>query len=265
MKESKIKETKKLKLIIILVLIFSISIITIGIIGIISSRYKKMEKENNEERSEVLEVNSQSEENNSIEVVVPAKKEITDWRLRLVNKENPLPKDYKIELSNIDKTRQFDKRAIGELNNMLKDMKARGVQNVWVQSAYRSVEYQQNLYDKSINKYLKQGKSIEEAEALTLEYLNKPRESEHNLGLAVDFNNVDERFENTKAYEWLNKNAEDYGFILRYPEDKANITGIEYEPWHWRYVGKENAVQMNDLNMCLEEYIEYLEYGDSII
>ena len=265
MKESKIKETKKLKLIIILVLIFSISIITIGIIGIISSRYKKLEKENNEERSEVLEVNSQSEENNSIEVVVPAKKEITDWKLILVNKDNPLPQDYQIELSYIDRTRQFDKRAIGELNNMLKDMKARGVQNVWVQSAYRSVEYQQNLYDKSINKYLKQGKSIEEAEELTLEYLNKPRESEHNLGLAVDFNNVDEGFENTKAYEWLNKNAEDYGFILRYPEDKANITGIEYEPWHWRYVGKENAVQMNDLNMCLEEYIEYLEYGDSNI
>ena len=81
----------------------------------------------------------------------------------------------------------------------------------------------------------------------------------------VDFIDVDEGLENTKAYEWLNKNAEDYGFILRYPEDKANITGIEYEPWHWRYVGKENAVQMNDLNMCLEEYIEYLEYGDSII
>lgn len=264
MKENKenkrIIENKRFKIIAICVLVFSIIIITIGIVRIISLKNKK-----NGKASEEMIINSQSEENNTIEVVVPAKKEITDWKLILVNKDNPLPQDYQIELSYIDRTRQFDKRAIGELNNMLKDMKARGVQNVWVQSAYRSVEYQQNLYDKSINKYLKQGKSTKEAEELTLEYLNKPRESEHNLGLAVDFNNVDEGFENTKAYEWLNKNAEDYGFILRYPEDKANITGIEYEPWHWRYVGKENAVQMNDLNMCLEEYIEYLEYGDSII
>ena len=252
-------ENKRFKIIAICVLVFSIIIITIGIVRIISSKNKKISKE-----SEETTINTQAEENNTIEVVLPVKKEITDWRLTLVNKENPLPEDYKIELSNIDKTRQFDKRAIGELNTMLKDMKAQGIQNIWVQSAYRSVEYQQNLYNNSINKYLKQGKTTKEAEELTLEYLNKPGESEHNLGLAVDFNNVDEGFENTKAYEWLNQNAENYGFILRYPEEKANITGIEYEPWHWRYVGKENAVRMNNLNMCLEEYIEYLETGNSL-
>lgn len=234
----KIIGNKRLKIIIIVLIIIS----TIGIFGIISSRNKDVSKENN-----------------TIEVGLPIKKEISDWRLKLVNKENPLPQDYEIELSNIDEIRQFDKRAIGELKKMLEDMNLQGVQNIWVQSAYRSIEYQQVLYNNSINKYLNQGKSSSEAEELTLEYINKPGESEHNLGLAVDFNDVDEGFEHTKAYEWLKENAKNYGFVLRYPEEKSNITLIEYEPWHWRYVGKENAIKMNDLNMCLEEYIEYLE------
>lgn len=92
-----------------------------------------------------------------------------------------------------------------------------------------------------------------------MQYINKPGASDHNLGLAVDFNNVDNDFENSKAYKWLSENAEDYGFILRYPKDKVSITGIEYESWHWRYVGKEHAKKMNELDMCLEEYVDYLK------
>lgn len=88
--------------------------------------------------------------------------------------------------------------------------------------------------------------------------INKPECSDHNLGLAVDFNYVKEDFENTKAFKWLTKNAENYGFILRYPKGKEYITKVDYEPWHWRYVGEENAKKMNELNMCLEEYVEYL-------
>ena len=91
------------------------------------------------------------------------------------------------------------------------------------------------------------------------EYINKPGSSDHNLGLAVDFNNVDNNFEDLKAFKWLQKNAENYGFILRYPKDKEDITKISYESWHWRYVGEEHAKKMNELKMCLEEYIEYLQ------
>ena len=76
------------------------------------------------------------------------------------------------------------------------------------------------------------------------------------MGLAVDFNEVTEGFANTKAYKWLLKNAENYGFILRYPKEKEDITGVIYEPWHWRYVGKENAIEMNEKNMCLEEFVD---------
>ena len=184
---------------------------------------------------------------------------LDDWRLTLVNSENELPKDYKIELANIDKKRQFDKRAINKLFEMQKDMKEDGIFNVWVQSSYRSINYQQELFEEKINKYLLQGKTKEEAERLTLQIINKPGTSEHNLGLAVDFNYVDYSFDETKGFKWLQKNAEKYGFILRYRKDKKDITKVNYEPWHWRYVGIEHAKKINELDMCLEEYIEYLK------
>lgn len=189
----------------------------------------------------------------------PVKKEITEWNLRLANFENVLPEDFTVEVANIDETRQFDARAITYLNQMINDMKKDGVKDIWVQSAYRSVERQKELYDNSVNKYLKQGKSQEEAERLTDEYINKPGSSDHNLGLAVDFNYVNNEFEETKAFTWLKKHAENYGFILRYPSDKEDITKIAYESWHWRYVGEDHAKKMNELNMCLEEYVEYLQ------
>lgn len=180
---------------------------------------------------------------------------LDDWQIRLVNRENPLPDDFTVELENLDASRKFDKRAIEPLKQMICDMRDQGIKNIWAQSTYRSIEYQKGLYEKSINKYLKQGKSQEEAQKLTDEYINRPGTSEHHLGLAVDFNNVDEGFENTKAYEWLLENASDYGFILRYPKEKEDITGIEYEPWHWRYVGPEHAKKMKEQNLCLEEYV----------
>ncbi len=180
---------------------------------------------------------------------------LDDWQIRLVNRENPLPDDFTVELENLDASRKFDKRAIEPLKQMIFDMRDQGIKNIWAQSTYRSIEYQKGLYEKSINKYLKQGKSQEEAQKLTDEYINRPGTSEHHLGLAVDFNNVDEGFENTKAYKWLLENASDYGFILRYPKEKEDITGIEYEPWHWRYVGLEHAKKMKEQNLCLEEYV----------
>ena len=180
---------------------------------------------------------------------------LNDWQIRLVNRDNPLPDDFTVELENLDASRKFDKRAIEQLKQMICDMRDQGIKNIWAQSTYRSIEYQKGLYEKSINKYLEQGKTQEEAEKLTDEYINKPGTSEHHLGLAVDFNNVDEGFENTKAYAWLLENASDYGFVLRYPKEKEDITGIEYEPWHWRYVGQEHAKKMKEQNLCLEEYV----------
>ena len=191
------------------------------------------------------------------------KKEITDWNLRLANYENILPEDFEVEVVEIADDRMFDARAINDLKKMINDMIKDGIENIWVQSAYRSVERQKELYDNSVQKYLNQGKTQEEAEKLTDEYINKPGASDHNLGLAVDFNNVDNNFEDLDGFRWLKENAENYGFILRYPKHKEDITKIAYESWHWRFVGQEHAKKMNELDMCLEEYIEYLQNKDT--
>ena len=106
--------------------------------------------------------------------------------------------------------------------------------------------------------YKNQGKKQEEAERLAQTVVQRPEMSEHNLALAADFNTVTNEFEKTKAFEWLQKNAADYGFVWRYPKDKQDITGIVYESWHWRYVGKEHAKVMKEKGYCLEEYIDYL-------
>lgn len=181
-----------------------------------------------------------------------------EWNLTLVNSENELSKDYKITLESIDEYREFDSRAIRYLKNMLNDIRKDGIENIWIQSAYRRIEDQTKIYNNKIQEYKNKGKTDEEAKRLTEEIVNKPGCSDHNLGLAVDLNYVDGSFENTKAYEWLMQNAENYGFILRYPKEKENITKVKYEPWHWRFVGIEHAKKINKLEMCLEEYVEYL-------
>lgn len=189
----------------------------------------------------------------------PTKTNKQDWRLILVNHEHSLPENFKVELANIDSSRQFDKRAIDELKGMLLAAKKAKIGDLWAQSAYRSVERQEELFTNKVNQYKKLGKTQEEAEMLTRQFINESNTSEHNLGLAVDFNYVNNDFEKTKVFTWLTENAEKYGFILRYRKDKEEITGVAYEPWHWRYVGVEHAEAINELDMCLEEYVQYLE------
>ena len=238
---------------IVIVVILLILIITILLIcKLIIQKNNSIKKENN------LAINIQTQ-NNATEVFSNiAKSGQMDWKIRLVNKENPLPEDFEVELENIDGTRKFDKRAIEPLKQMLKDIKKQGITNVWVQSAYRSVKEQEKVYNDKVRFYQNQGKTLEEAKALTEKVINKPGCSDHNLGLAVDFNYVNSSFEKTNAFKWLKENAENYGFVLRYPKEKESITKVNYEPWHWRYVGEENAKKMNELNYCLEEYVEFL-------
>lgn len=180
------------------------------------------------------------------------------WNLTLVNFENKLSDNYELKLEKIDEYRKFDSRAIKYLNELLNDIRKDGINDLWVQSSYRSIEEQTQVYNAKVQEYIRQGKSKEEAKILTEEVINRPGYSEHNLGLAVDFNYVKSNFETTKAYKWLENNAENYGFILRYPKGKEEITKVNYEPWHWRYVGKEHAQKINKFNLCLEEYIEFL-------
>lgn len=124
-------------------------------------------------------------------------------------------------------------------------------------SGYRSYSTQKRLYNEFFNEYLNQGYSEEEAHNLTSKRRNPAGSSEHNIGICMDIicASSSANFQNTKAYAWLDENAHNYGFILRYPEDKVSITGVKYEPWHWRYVGVENAVKIKNAGVCLEEFL----------
>lgn len=234
------------------ILIIGIIILICIIIKFIIPKKKTNSNTNTIEVAKISKTNIQEKDTTT-------SKEQLDWKLTLVNQSNKLPENYEMKLLSIDEYRKFDSRAIKYLQDMIEDMREDGVRNIWVQSSYRSVEEQTTVYNNKIQYYKEQGKTEKEAKRLTEQVINKPGYSEHNLGLAVDFNYVNGTFEETKAFAWLKEKAEKYGFILRYPKEKENITKVTYEPWHWRYVGKENAKKINELGMCLEEYVEYIK------
>ncbi|HHY82863.1 MAG TPA: M15 family metallopeptidase [Clostridiales bacterium] len=185
------------------------------------------------------------------------------WNLVLVNSKNPLPSNYSVNLETVQNNHQVDSRIAEYVRNMINDAEHDGVQ-LLICSSYRSVARQQELFDQQVDKYISAGKSYDEALAETVFGLAMPGHSEHNTGLALDivtpdYQILDSGFENTKAFEWLDKNAHKYGFILRYPKDKTDITGIKYEPWHYRYVGSEHAAAIKEKGFCLEEYLEQLQ------
>ena len=189
---------------------------------------------------------------------------LQQWNLKLVNKDNSVNRDYVPELEEIDDGVMFDKRAISYLKDMINAMYKENITNVWVASAYRTYDRQEELFNNKVQYYKNEGNDQEEAEKLAQMLVQRPEMSEHNLGLAADFNKVDNDFEDTKAFAWLQENAQDYGFILRYPKDKQDITGISYESWHWRYVGAEHAKVIKEKGFCLEEYIEYLKGTEEV-
>ncbi|HPD00774.1 MAG TPA: M15 family metallopeptidase [Acetivibrio sp.] len=184
---------------------------------------------------------------------------IDDWRLILVNADNPLPDDYTFELSSLDETRKFDSRAIDELKMLVERCRRETGGSIWAQSTYRDRNSQKTVFEQKVREYINSGKSREEAEELTATSISRPGTSEHETGLAVDFNYAKTSFENTSVFKWLMEHAHEYGFILRYPDGKQSITKVKYEPWHFRYVGKEHAQVIKSKEFCLEEYIDYLK------
>lgn len=167
----------------------------------------------------------------------------------LVNKWNPLPDDYQVELvkyGNLD----IAAEAHDALVAMVDQIKSLGYYKVT--SIHRSVQTQQNIWDRYYNNYLAVGCSKAEAEKLTGQQVAVPGTSEHHLGYAVDIDGV------KPVHNWLAEHSWEYGFIVRFPEDKTEVTGITYEPWHYRYVGKELAKEIFESGLCLEEYLDML-------
>lgn len=179
-----------------------------------------------------------------------------DWTLILVNKDNPIPDNYEITFTELSNGQKVDSRIYPDLQAMFDAARAAGLQ-LFVREGYRTQEEQQQIMDDRIQKYVKEGNTQAEAKKLAEEYVAVPGTSEHQLGLSVDINPEDSSQEaKDKVYSWLAANAYKYGFIKRYPSDKVDITGISNEPWHYRYVGKTAAAEMQEKGLCLEEYLE---------
>lgn len=185
------------------------------------------------------------------------------WKLTLVNAGHPMETGYVPPLSTVEGfEEQFDSRAIEPLQEMLRAMESYGLSPV-VCSAYRTWENQEDLFRNRVQRFLDEGVSPEEAETLAAGRVARPGTSEHQLGLAADIVSAEyqllvEEQENTPEQQWLLAHCAEYGFILRYPREKTSLTGIDYEPWHYRYVGEEVAEEITEKGLCLEEYLEQL-------
>lgn len=195
---------------------------------------------------------------------------ITTENLLLANKSNPLGKNYEpgnlvaLECPTTRSGLKLQNDAAVALYAMMLEMEAAGITETYVTSAYRDYAYQYKTYWGYVEKEkIKDGYiTQEEAERRASEYSARPGESEHQTGLCFDFitesmaGNLNVAFEKTEAFAWLKTNAYKYGFIIRYPKDKVDITGYQYEPWHYRFVGRQAASEIYFSGVCLEEYLE---------
>lgn len=188
---------------------------------------------------------------------------ITDWNLILINKENKIPENYQVELQTVEDKHKVDSRIAGALTQMLADARKSGLQP-YICSSYRTNNVQETLFYEKVKEYTKLGYEKQEAERNASYWVTLPRTSEHEIGLSVDivsknYQILNQTQESTDVQKWLMENCDKYGFVLRYPTYKKEITKINYEPWHYRYVGVENAKFMKEKDYCLEEYIDYLK------
>lgn len=183
------------------------------------------------------------------------------WYLMLVNRDYILPDDYTVKTAKtvIDVYGGYDRgyldyRVAPHFIEMYNAALEDGLK-LSPLSGYRSVERQKNNFENLIRDYMNKGYSKAQATVLASEIILPPSTSEHNAGLAMDILSLEVSFENSDEFAWLQEHAADYGFILRYPKDKQDITKITYEPWHWRYVGVKAAKEMKASGECLEEYL----------
>lgn len=184
-----------------------------------------------------------------------------DWKLVLINKQHPIPDDYEFSLGNIKTikgTMKCDERIIDELLSMMQAAKKDGI-TLAICSPYRDLNYQEILFNRKIEAYMRKGMSYMDAYMISSKAVTVPGASEHQIGLAIDivsdeYVTLDEGFAETEAGKWLAEHSCEYGFILRYPSGKEHITSIEFEPWHFRYVGKDAAMVITEEGITLEEF-----------
>jgi len=188
-----------------------------------------------------------------------------DWRLMLVNPDNVLPEGWSTDLSMTKYGYEVDSRIVEDVTSLIEGAASDGVKLI-ICYGYRTLEQSQQLFEKQLKKQLSYGLSEEAALAEAKRWVAPPGTSDHHTGLALDIVTPEHQvlnhaFFNTPAGQWMAEHSWEYGFVVRFPEDKQDITGITYEPWHLRFVGKEHAAEMHKNNECLEEYVARL-YGN---
>lgn len=199
-----------------------------------------------------------------LNIIKPQENKTTDkeaWNLVLVNSTHYMEDGYEPNLAEVENNYYVDYRIVEELQEMLAAGRAEGL-DFWICSAYRTMEKQTELFENQMQSLIEEkGMSSEEAYAAAGSSVAYPGTSEHQIGLAVDivardYQLLDEAQAETAEAEWLKEHCWEYGFILRYPLDKTEKTGIIFEPWHYRYVGKEVAKEIMEQGICLEEYLQ---------
>ncbi|MBQ6877411.1 MAG: M15 family metallopeptidase [Oscillospiraceae bacterium] len=215
----------------------------------------------------VVPESSSSEEvhsSESKEQIVPTPRDKS--LLILVNPWNYIPEDYSVALETVQGKYKLDAKAAESARNLVAAAAEAGF-NMQLCSAYRTVEKSAELYRNKVNQYLGYGYSEEDAKIEAAKWVAPPGTSEHHTGLAMDlvssdywnyYSDLEHDYEKFDSFKWLYEHCDEFGFILRYPKDKQDITGITYEPWHYRYVGIEAATYIMEHKICLEEYLEII-------
>ena len=199
----------------------------------------------------------------------PVQPEPLPWNLTLVNPDHPISEDFQApELTELINDQSFDTRAYPYLQEMMDDARAEGYRPL-ICSSFRTWEDQTWLFDRKVKSCIELGMAPSQAQTEAAIWVAKPGTSEHQLGLAVDivsmqYQVLDDAQADTPLQQWLMAHCWEYGFILRYPQDKTEITKIGFEPWHYRYVGKEAAKAITEAGICLEEYLEEY-YPENVI
>ena len=196
-------------------------------------------------------------------VVLPA----PDWRLTLVNYNNPIPTDWNVELTMTKYGYEVDARIVDDVDTLVNAAATDGVTLILCYG-YRTLEQSQQLFEKQLKKQLSYGLTQEAAYAEAKRWVAPPGTSDHHTGLALDIVTpehqvLNHQFANTRAGVWLEANSWKYGFVIRFPKDKQDITGITYEPWHLRFVGVTHAAAMHENDECLEEYVARIYGGEA--
>ena len=274
-KEKDFSPKKKFKLrdykgyVFILIILVVILFVLLGMAaGMIRKQFgqemvQSSEIKNKSDKETILQTLDESETQTNTETETYLEEESNDSLLVLINKDHPVPEDLQYKLVKIEEHHYIDERAYSDLQNMLTDAKNDGYELV-ICSSWRSYALQEKLYENKIEEYLSDGYSEKEAEELAAFWVAVPGSSEHEIGLALDivskwYQHLTHDQAYTPEQQWLMMHCHEYGFILRYPENKQEITNIGYEPWHYRYVGEKAAKVIMEQGLCLEEYLMEVE------